>query len=150
MSYCKKCGNKISEDVSFCPNCGNKTAIYVTEKQQSPGNGKAVPDTTDANKSEESLVVHDIRDLNWFQRHLNWASLLAVLVSYPLAFLSGFIFSGLGTDSVYGLAIVINLLWLFITHGCILRQKNRSLFFLLVLVIPLGWIIFLALENKNP
>lgn len=78
--------------------------------------------------------------MNWFQRHLNWivvlfsivANLVWVNTKDPLSFwFIGFL---VATPFVCGWA---------------LKQKGRSLWHLLILFLPFGWIWFLCLENRR-
>jgi len=76
--------------------------------------------------------------VNWFEQHLNWTAVSIGLVWY--------IAGGIGAS---WLGWLIGLVVCLLMYGWVLRQKNRSLSYLLVLFIPFGWIWFLALENRK-
>ena len=99
--------------------------------------------------------------MNWFERHLNWSAVLSWLASYPITFVAGYILGliVIGVDpymsdeALEGLAylvgIVVALAWILPTNGWILKRKSRSLWWLLILFVPVGWTIFLCLENRS-
>jgi len=92
---------------------------------------------------------------NWFQRHLNWTFFLAVICGYLVGFtygpglLSNYypnvsydIYTGLGFGNLIATNISIPLgLW-------VLHQKYRKFWWIFILFVPFGWIIFLCLENR--
>ena len=49
----------------------------------------------------------------------------------------------------YLAGIAASLAWLLPTNGWILRKKARSLWWVLILFVPFGWIVFLSLENRK-
>ena len=91
--------------------------------------------------------------MNWFRRHLNWTIVLAWVSSFPVSYVVGTIIQNINpyisTGTYYALGYIINGLWLLGIGGWVLRKKNRSLWNLLWLVIPFGWIVFLGLENRS-
>ncbi len=91
--------------------------------------------------------------MNWFGRHLNWVAVLSWATLYPLGFIIGlaiiYINPYISTATYYVLAYMVSAVWLFGIGGWILRKKNRSLWNLLWLPIPFGWIVFLCLENRT-
>ncbi len=97
--------------------------------------------------------------MNWFQRHLNWTWFLTVFVG---SFVIGLIFGlivGLENPyalyasygSLYWLLYSLDVLLLIIISVWVLRRKNQSLWWLLILfLVPfIGLIIFLCLENHS-
>ena len=98
---------------------------------------------------------------NWFKRHLNWTSVLSFIVYYPICFLVGFILGiiiytsdpYISEEAIEGISylftFIIALAWLVPIHGWILKQKKRRLWWLLILLVPFGWIVFLCLENRS-
>ena len=55
----------------------------------------------------------------------------------------------MSTEAYYAIVYIISILWLFGIDGWVLRRKGRSLWNLLWLIVPLGWIVFLCLENRS-
>jgi len=99
--------------------------------------------------------------MNWFQRHLNWIWVLTVVAFYPLDFALGLLIGlvlystdpYMAYETVEGIAVaiavIVNLVILFLVSGWVLRQKSRSLWWLLILFVPFGGIVFLCLENRS-
>jgi H+/Cl- antiporter ClcA len=95
--------------------------------------------------------------MNWFQRHLNWtwflASLLgAIIVGAAVGILTAIAdpYGIYYTDSTRnGLTSLLSLVVSIIVGAWALRQKSRSLWWLLILFVPFGWIVFLCLENRS-
>ena len=77
---------------------------------------------------------------------LSWVAL------YPLGYVTGALILSIipymSTVVYYSIVYIIAALWLFGIDGWVLRKKNRSLWNLLWLIIPFGWIVFLCLENR--
>ena len=90
--------------------------------------------------------------MNWLGRHLNWVAVLSWVALYPLGFITGLAITSvnlyISTATYYALVYIVSAAWLFGIGGWVLRKKNRSLWNLLWLPIPFGWIVFLCLENK--
>lgn len=91
--------------------------------------------------------------MNWFRRHPNWVAVLSWIALYPLGYITSLLILSIspymGTGVYYSIVYIIAALWLFGIDGWVLRKKNRSLWNLLWLVIPFGWIVFLCLENRS-
>lgn len=83
--------------------------------------------------------------MNWFRQHLNWTVVLAALIALPVRALSEGIPDILLSFLVFliGLAIVLGII------GWTLRQRNRSLFWLFMAIVPFGWIVFFTLSNHT-
>jgi hypothetical protein len=90
--------------------------------------------------------------MNWFGRHLNWVMVLSWVALYPLGFITDLAITSINpyisTAAYYVLVYIVSAAWLFGIGGWVLRKKNRSLWNLLWLPIPFGWIVFLSLENR--
>lgn len=142
MPYCSNCENEIVIDIVYCPNCGNKTDIQGNQ----PLTDKMVdfPSLTEPIRTQMRL--------NWVQRHLNWVTFISMLLIYPLFPLVAYIISSINpymSTAVFSIIVFVVLgLWIFGINGWVLRRKNRSLGFLLLFIIPFGWIAFFFVENK--
>lgn len=79
--------------------------------------------------------------MNWFQRHLNLTWLITWL-SYPIV---AMIFISVNKEfaSFFALLVYLYMLCLFIITIWVLKNKSRSLWWLL---IPYSWLL---LSNKN-
>jgi hypothetical protein len=81
----------------------------------------------------------------WFQRHLNWTVVMIWVLLLPLSVIIADII-GIPVDIIYlGVPILIILP----LTGWALKQKNRSLWWLLLFIIPFMWLIYLGLENRS-
>lgn len=91
--------------------------------------------------------------IGWFRRHLNYVAVFSFIALYPLGFITGTLVVAINpymsTGAYYAIVYIISILWLFGIDGWVLRRKCRSLWNLLWLIIPFGWIVFLCLENKS-
>ncbi len=94
---------------------------------------------------------------SWFERHLNWTTVLtwvgAVIISFVAGFVAGVTMYGsdiVRTETVAAFAgYIAALAWLLVTNGWVLRKKGRSEWHLLLLLVPLGFLFLLAVENKT-
>ncbi len=94
---------------------------------------------------------------SWFERHLNWTTVLtwvgAVIISFVAGFVVGVTMYGsdiVRTETVAAFAgYIAALAWLLVTNGWVLRKKGRSEWHLLLLLVPLGFLFLLAVENKT-
>ena len=91
--------------------------------------------------------------MGWFRRHLNWVAFFSWVALYPLGYIIGKLIVSINpymsTGIYYSIVYIISALWLFGIDGWVLRQKNRGLWYLLLLIIPFGWIGFLLIENQR-
>jgi len=90
-------------------------------------------------------------NLNWFQSHLNWTMILALLgLSIPVVIAAAI---GAATDSVAPVVVIgmMALLGLLMAWGWALRRRNRSLWWILLCLFapPLGLLIFFYLERRS-
>jgi len=90
--------------------------------------------------------------MNWFQRHLNWTLVLTYLTPYLIIIILG-TFGVLSSGSVptipEALFLIICFIAGFFVFGWVLRRKNRSLWWLLMVFVPFGFIVWLGLENRS-
>lgn len=113
--------------------------------------------------------------MNWFQRHLNYGWILlslcgTLLVAFIASFFvdlewhpglfGGFEFvpylpsivtmSTLEVVVMLALEYFLNMIASLTAGWWVLRQKSRSLWWLLIILVPLvGWIVFLCLKNRS-
>lgn len=123
--------------------------------QPMPQSKPRAPSVLQHNRSA-SEYSGSITSFSWFQRHLNWTLVIIWLLLWPVGFAIGFFMAATGIyPEVFGdadlaaIEYLFNLVVLVISGGWILRQKNRSLWWVIVLLIPFGWIVFLALDNRT-
>ncbi len=87
--------------------------------------------------------------MNWFQRHLNWAVVLAVVAGNGISYAFGHSLGAMYPDAPsfsWGPALFIPFIIILPVVGWALKQKSRSLGWLFV---PGQWIIVLCLQNRN-
>jgi hypothetical protein len=97
--------------------------------------------------------------MNWFQRHLNYTVVLSwlasellfvILLAFGAFVLDPFIEPGGIADYLsVALVLILCIALPLLVSGWALRRKKRSLWWLLILFVPFGWIVFLCLENKG-
>ena len=137
---CPECGAKPTRGTSFCSNCGAPTTPLTRICYKC---GVRVVGGVEAG----------LQEISWFQRHLNWTALLALVGSYALGLMGGFFAVGFGgAAGVAGAvtAYVVGLIVLILTWGWVLQRKNRSLWWLLLaLFVPFGFIAMFVLENRS-
>ncbi|MFC2019838.1 hypothetical protein ACFLU4_07850 [Chloroflexota bacterium] len=75
--------------------------------------------------------------LRWFERHLNWSVILVWLAWYAISALFGF------WAWLIGIAVVVPL------AAWALDKKKRSMWFLILFIVPFGLIIFLCIGNRS-
>lgn len=133
MKYCPSCGKAGIEGMKFCPRCGQRLTGFDLEEKQ-----RYVP------KSEAPF-----KEMNWFERHLNWTMVLAWLGTYAISFILAsllILIDPYMSDDVFFATIVIANLAVVIAVGqWVLKKKNRSLAWLL---ICWTW-FFLFIDNHS-
>jgi hypothetical protein len=98
--------------------------------------------------------------MKWFERHLNWTAVFSWLASYPLFImfiaLGAFLIDpyiinlkGIAEDVYIRLSLLIAAGLPLFVSGWALRRKSRRLWWLLILFVPFGAIIFLCLKNQS-
>jgi hypothetical protein len=92
--------------------------------------------------------------MNWCRRHLNWTTILGAVAVFMLAALAQAVLAlavPLASQGTYGaLAATIWLVGLPIVWGWVLKQKGRSLWWLLLVVfVPFGFIAMFTLQDRT-
>jgi len=133
MKYCPKCGKSEVEGMKFCPHCGQRLASPNSEDKQ-----------RFITKPEAPL-----KEMNWFERHLNWTMVLAWLSTYAISFILAslmiLIDPYMSDDVFFAIIVIANLAVVIGVGQWVLRKKNRSLAWLL---ISWTW-FFLLIENHS-
>jgi len=119
--------------MKFCPQCGRRLAGLDLQE-----NRRYVP------KPEPPF-----KEMNWFERHLNWTMVLAWLSTYLVTFIvaSLVILANpyVSDDALVAILVIANLAVVIAVGQWVLRKKNRSLAWLL---ISWTW-FFLLIENHS-
>ena len=149
MPYCPKCGNEVVEQNRYCPKCGAKISIAF----ERPVENIKEPERIFVYKPQEgNSVERKAQSLNWFQRHLNWTVVLTAIGTTAVVFGLSIFFAVTvpnAPDELYFPLFIIPLVVIMPVAGWALKRKNRSLWWLLILFIPFGWIVYLCLENRR-
>ncbi|MFC2072852.1 hypothetical protein ACFLUU_09220 [Chloroflexota bacterium] len=89
--------------------------------------------------------------MNWFRQHINWTFFLAWLVGIALYLSTIPIMVNSEGPEIFILFYSLFIIWLLLVGGWFLKQKGRSLWYLLMLPFlrEIGVIIFLLLEDRT-
>jgi len=89
--------------------------------------------------------------MKWFREHLNWTFFIAWLVGIGLYLSTIPIMVSSEGPEIFILFYSLFIIWLLLVGGWFLKQKGRSLWYLLMLPFlrEIGVIIFVLLENKK-
>jgi len=162
---CPSCGYENSDDARYCGLCerpfgssvNEPSAAYGLPPLAEPGRG-GVP-------AAQTVLRSQPKGLNWFQRHLNWTWVFAQLAVGLLTYIimTVFVTSLFVSSSTFPseaslfasisvmqiVAAVLQIASVFGVGVWVLKRKDRSLGWLLIFLVPFGWIIFLFLENRS-
>jgi len=181
---CPSCGYENKEDARYCGLCEKPFGSFVSEPSAPYGLAPSLEPSKEAEKTVKKILRSQSTKMNWFQRHLNWTWVLPQLFLYIATLVVGYSlfmsmagalmsplkssfmlpFSGL----VVWFGIITPLLMAAAIYGIgvwVLKRKDRSLWWLLIFLIPTAaaflhgllafvalvavWIVFLRLENCN-
>jgi hypothetical protein len=136
------------ESVGACSTCGRQ----LCEECREVLDGRFYCYTCYSGAVQFSGETSERGNVNWFERHLNWTMILAVIVFSIPASIAALISSA--SDSSMGPTIVLAFIWLLavtMVWGWALKKKGRSLWWLLLcwFVPPFGLLIFFYLENRS-
>jgi ABC-type dipeptide/oligopeptide/nickel transport system permease subunit len=91
--------------------------------------------------------------MKWFKKHLNWTAAVSSGLFSALLVSIIFIIDKANSEVISMIMALPNILivlgWGLIS-GWVLTRKKRSLAWIFLLLIPLGWIGFLLLKNNSP
>ncbi len=89
-------------------------------------------------------------EMNWSKRHLNWTCVLGyplgIVVLLVVSYLVGI--TGQTENTTIGVGVAVAIIAKVVLDGWVIRQKGRSLWWLLFLPLS-GWGLPLWLENKK-
>jgi len=118
--------------MKFCPQCGQTLSSIDSGKQRYTPKPEA-----------------PLKEMNWFERHLNWTMVLAWLGTYAVSFILAslliLIDPYMSDDPFFAIIVIANLAVVIAVGQWVLRKKNRSLAWLL---ICWTW-FFLLIENHS-
>ncbi len=86
--------------------------------------------------------------MSWFRSHLNWTIILFIVVTFIVLVIIALIQNTTDSTLLNIMAVIISIVSFFV-FGWVLRRKNRRMWWLLLNFVSIGWIVFIALENKS-
>lgn len=152
---CPSCGYENREDAQYCNLC--QTSFIKKSEPELP---RSVRQPVGPKKIPQTVMPGIWNEPSWYRRHLHWTWVFAQFVA-DIIFIAGILFilliSSVSPDLFiasmivvwYVLGSILSFAALFGVGGWVLKQKDRSLAWLLILLVPLGWFIFLFIENRN-
>jgi lysylphosphatidylglycerol synthetase-like protein (DUF2156 family) len=173
---CPSCGYENREGARYCNLC-----LTSFVKEQPKASSLMMPPSPKGNVP--GMLRRETEELNWFNQHLNWTWVLAQVTTSVIISVLGAIFAFSLTTSPFTngfnvtsavtsvliigvIAIILYVLSVYVVGGWVLKRKSRSLWWLLLFLIPLpfvaipsSWpstlvgllvtILFLRLENRS-
>ena len=158
MAYCPNCGKETSQAAKYCRECG------FDLKAEEDGGGESAPiasaervhsNTRFSQSGDPTLKAGYLtqeklkaqnkpRKKNWFHKHPSVTMFIAWISGTPIAILTGIIllWSGIAL-----LLCAVYVLLATIVCGIALRWKGRSLWWLLLLFVPLVWLVPIGLNS---
>ncbi len=157
MSYCSNCGTPAREGASFCFRCGKMLppedppapavalpALSASIIPPAPAALSPAPRVTGYAASPPGKR-RDAPGDSWFMRHPNWTMFLTWVCCLLLTLLVA-----INGASDWAWPSLLFPGPIILAVGCWgLRAKGQNIAWALVFLIPLGWIVILALENKR-
>jgi hypothetical protein len=150
---CPSCGAENSDDAQFCNLCLVRfsQAAVNTAPPEVPA---APPQTADPPQK------------GWFQRHLNWTWVLAqvaafcLVIAWMVVFVLVFVLTDETDPQAMGTAVASamiswNFAWIisalapFVAGAWVLSEKARSYAWLLLFLLPFGFVFFLLLRSGH-
>jgi hypothetical protein len=162
---CPSCGYENSDEARYCGLCQKPFTSFAREPSAPYGLPLSLKPKKEAVQAAQQVLKSQAAGPNWFQRHLNWtwvfAQLTVGLITYVLVtvfvtslFVSSSTFPSeaslfASVSVMQVIAAVLQIASVFGVGGWVLKRKDRSLAWLLIFLVPFGWIIFLCLENRS-
>ena len=163
---CPSCGYENEEGARYCNLCQNSFVggPSVREPSAPYGLDPLAEPSQEAVKAVKQVLRSQPKGENWFQRHLNltwvFAQIAVGMIAYFLITVlvsSLFISSTMPSEtsflaSISVIQIVVLVLQIASVFGIgawVLKRKERSLGWLLIFLVPFGWIVFLCLGNHS-
>ena len=151
---CPACGYNNAEGAPYCNLCQTS---FVKNNEPGP-----VPPPPPEGAPPAGLK-RDYEELNWLRRHLNWTWVLAQIAVFLISVAgvvvlavvlvktpdlnTGYLFTG--TSMFFNVVWILTIVAAFGVGALVLKEKDRSLAWLLILLLPLGWFFFLLLDNRK-
>ncbi len=151
------CNHSERDAIGVCVGCGKPICPECKVLLQNKFYCNACANTM----FNRATVAIPVKGPNWFERHLNWTSVLSLVAAYVLAFITGIVVGlimyGNNPNVVQGdletaasiAGFLVTLAWLLVTIGWVLRKKGQSEWHLLLLLVPFGFLFILGLRNKS-
>jgi len=151
---CPSCGYENSDEARYCGLCQKPFTSFVREPSAPYGLPLSLKPKKEAVQAAQQVLKSRSAGENWFQRHLNWTWVLAICGAKILVFVAVvvFLYSVLDPlseftissflsflNSLAVIALVFTVLYLLATFGVgawVLKRKNQSQLWLLILLIP--------------
>jgi len=162
---CPSCGYENSDDARYCGLCERPFGSSVNEPSAPYGLPPLAEPRREGIQAAQQVLKSQPKGLNWFQRHLNWTWVFAQLAVGLLTYIimTVFVTSLFVSSSTFPseaslfasisvmqiVAAVLQIASVFGVGVWVLKRKDRSLGWLLIFLVPFGWIIFLFLENRS-
>lgn len=162
---CPSCGYENSQDARYCGLCQASFGSFAREPSVPYGLAPLAEPRREAVQAAQKVLRGQATGENWFQRHLNWTWVFAQwavgLTGFFIItlFVSGLFVSGTmlpSEESVFAsvsviqmMVLVLQIIAVFGVGVWVLKRKDRSLGWLLIFLVPFGWIVFLCLESRS-
>jgi hypothetical protein len=162
---CPSCGYENKEDARYCGLCEKPFASFAREPSAPYGLAPSLKPKKEAVQTVQKVLRGQSTGESWFRRHLNWTWVLAqiavgvitfflmtvfvtsLFVSSPTLPSDESLFASVSVIQI--IALVLQIASVFGVGAWVLKRKGRSLSWLLIFLVPFGWIIFLCLENRS-
>ena len=164
---CPSCGYENREDAQYCNLCQVSFVGGPSLREPSAPYGLApsLGPKKEAVQAARTVSRSQATGENWYRRHLNWTwvfvQLAVGLIGFFIIaiFVSGLFVSGTmlpSEESIFAsvsviqiIVLVLQMIAMFGIGAWVLKRKKRVLAWLLIFLVPFGWIVFLCLENRS-